>query len=118
MLILVIFIIIDRNKISNAQVQLRKQQVALKQQQAQIQNQRRESILNDCKDQNTRHDNTINFLNSLAKKIEKQHPDKKAAVESSLKQDYLLINALAPKQDCLALVKESVPSDKKPIPSK
>lgn len=70
-----------------------------------IQSQRKESIRRGCEDQNARHNNTISILNSL---IAKLPPDQRARAQANKEFTILLINALAPKQNCNLLVKKAV----------
>lgn len=71
---------------------------------AEIQRQRAENIMRDCVDQNNRHDKTVRTLDELLKKSGVS-PARRAA---SRQTTVLLINALAPKQDCDKLVAKSV----------
>ena len=76
--------------------------------QSNIQTQRRDSILASRRDQNRRHDNTIGTLNGLAKKDERKHPAETPRIQASLAQTELLIQALAPKQNCESLANRYV----------
>jgi uncharacterized protein YlxW (UPF0749 family) len=62
-----------------------------------IQEQRHESIIRDCQDQNVRHDNTIKTLNKLIANLPR---DERARAETNKAFTVVLINALAPKQNC------------------
>lgn len=73
-----------------------------------IQTQRRGSILAACRDQNRRHHNTIATLDALAKKAERTHPAETPRIQASLSQTDLLIQALAPKQNCESLANKYV----------
>lgn len=75
-----------------------------------VQQQRRASIMQECNAQNRRHDNTINELNRIAAIYIKQHPSQAKAIKQSIGQNVLLINALQPKQDCAAVVKQEAGS--------
>lgn len=79
-------------------------------QSTEIQHQRIESITRSCRDQNARHDRTILALRVIVHRLEIQQPAKKAQLENALKQNELLINALAPRQNCLVVVARAVPT--------
>lgn len=74
-----------------------------------IQTQRREGIISECRDQNRRHDRTIAKLDSIAATLSK---GKSAAVKASIRQSISynveLIDALAPKQNCVKLADKYV----------
>lgn len=73
-----------------------------------IQAERARSIRMSCEDQNRRHDSTIKTIDKL---ISKLPPDRRAAAKSSRASTILIINALAPKQNCNYLVKNLVSSE-------
>ena len=75
---------------------------------ADIQTQRRESILRSCLEQNVRHDNTINQLKIITAANLKQRPKEASKIKESVAPTIALIDALAPKKECAKLVKESV----------
>lgn len=70
-----------------------------------IQQSRRDSILHQCLDQNQRHKNTIEFLTHLAQQEKKDNPERTEHINTALSQYKLLIQALAPYQNCQQLVK-------------
>lgn len=70
-----------------------------------IQAERRASVLRNCHDQNQRHWNTIATLDEL---IAQAPPARRAQAAASRRYTVLLIQALAPLQDCDALVKRAV----------
>lgn len=72
-----------------------------------IQDQRRESILRACRDQNARHFNTIKTLDKLIAQLPESQ---RKQAEGSRNFTVLLIDALAPVQNCKKLVNESVHS--------
>lgn len=76
-----------------------------------IQDQRRDSILRTCEDQNKRHGDTLKVLDKVIAKVLKSDPSEttKKQLAASRANNVLLINALAPKQDCATLVEEAVP---------
>lgn len=69
-----------------------------------IQAQRRTSILAACREQNARHDDTIAKLDSI---IADLPPSQKAEAEQRREGTVLLIDALAPKRNCRALLRRS-----------
>lgn len=73
----------------------------------QIQQERVESILRACRDENERHDATIHRLDELIKRLP---PEKRTRAVQSRAGTVLLINALAPHRDCATLARASVPS--------
>jgi hypothetical protein len=76
-----------------------------------IQDQRRDSILRGCQDQNARHEKTLSVLDQVIAKVLKTKPPDgvKKQLAVSRANNVLLIDALAPKQDCAKLVVEAVP---------
>lgn len=68
-----------------------------------IQAERRNAYLVSCQDQNARHDATVNSLGVLISQI--RDPVRRRRAEASKVGTILLINALAPHQDCKARVK-------------
>lgn len=79
-----------------------KQNATILKQASQIQHQRRESIMRSCDDQNRRNAKTIQTLDNL---IAKFPPKRRAEAEANKVYSVLLINALAPKQNCIKLTK-------------
>lgn len=75
---------------------------------SEIQAQRRESIFRSCYEQNLRHDNTITQLQIISDVNVKRHPERATEIKESVRPTITLIDALAPKQNCVKLVKESV----------
>lgn len=73
----------------------------------QIQQERVESVLRSCRDENQRHDATIHRLDELIKRLP---PEKRTRAIQSRAGTVLLINALAPHRDCVTLARASVPS--------
>lgn len=74
-----------------------------------IQDSRRTSIKEQCKDQNSRHDHVITALDvALAPRLKQGNPKQDAAILQRRVSTILLIDALAPKQDCDQVVKERV----------
>lgn len=67
--------------------------------------QRADSIRTSCNDQNHRHDNTIHELHAL---VDQLPPARRAQAKRNISSTILLIDALAPKQNCDALVKRRV----------
>ena len=61
--------------------------------------------LSRCKDQNVRHNNTINALHLLANQNKLLFPERAKQIAQSVKQNILIINALAPKAKCKSIVK-------------
>lgn len=82
-----------------------------------IQEQRYEAVYRSCLEQNKRNDNTIGALKSIIATIVKAHPDQKAQLETALKQNELLINALAPKQACREVALKAVTKPPEPVPN-
>lgn len=72
---------------------------------ADIQSERKDSILRSCIDQNTRHDLTIRFLDE---QIGKLPTKQKIEAQVQRKVTILFINALAPHRNCDLLVLRSV----------
>jgi hypothetical protein len=85
-----------------------KQNDKIASQQLQIQNQRRDAIRNTCEDQNTRHDNTVAKFEAAAQEETKNHPEQAAQIQESIQANLQIIDALVPKQDCEALINQSV----------
>jgi hypothetical protein len=71
-----------------------------------IQQERIDSVVRACVDQNQRHDDAVNALYALLRKS----GVKEARLQSAGANVVSLINALAPKHDCNAVVKKAVPS--------
>lgn len=79
-----------------------------------IQDQRQESVLRSCKEQNLKHDNTIKTIDlQLAPRIEKADERQKAALKDRRDQTVLIIDALTPKRDCKKLAKAAVTEEGK-----
>jgi hypothetical protein len=78
-----------------------------------IQSQRKTAILADCQAQNARHDGATNALIDGAGQDERNAPTEAAKAEIRRRRDVTLglIDALAPKVDCVALVRRSVHPD-------
>ena len=81
---------------------LSKQSTVLSQE---IQRQRISTLLSECQAQNSRNRNTINYLDHLGANVIKKHPSQAHTVHIQLGQDDLLIDALAPHQNCKMIVK-------------
>lgn len=75
-----------------------------------IQSQRKEFVRRTCVDQNKRHDKTLRVLSHIVDVAEHKHPELRKAYEDSRAQNLLLINALAPKQNCVVAVKAAIAS--------
>jgi hypothetical protein len=69
-----------------------------------IQMQRRQSIYDNCNDQNKRNANTIKALGVVATQAEKSDPSQATQIKSQIKSNVLLIDALVPTGDCTAEV--------------
>jgi hypothetical protein len=73
-----------------------------------IQQQRVSITLANCVDQNAHHDGTVAALNRLLVAAEgKATPAARARIAASEAPTLLLINALAPKRDCAAVVEKT-----------
>lgn len=72
-----------------------------------IQQERAATAWRNCKDQNARHDNTIRKLDKILARVP---ADRRARAQSARQANVELINALAPKRNCLAVVRRTVPS--------
>lgn len=70
----------------------------------QIQQQRFEAVVTNCREVNRRHDNTVRTLTILvAEARKKASPQRAAQLKQSIASTTLLIDALAPKRaDCVA----------------
>lgn len=80
-----------------------------------IQAERTSNILRLCQDQNKRHDDTVTNLDSLlalAKVKYANNPAKLEQIRESRASTISLIDALAPKNDCAAILRQQVPSGK------
>lgn len=73
-----------------------------------VQSQRVEAIRSNCEAQNRRHDETIVTLDRLVASL----PDgpRKERAKAGRKGTVLLIEALQPRQDCVALVRRAAPT--------
>lgn len=79
-----------------------------------IQTDRKDFIQKTCKSQNERHDNTIATLYKISKQAQKDFPKRAAEIRKSVSSNIVLIDALAPKQNCNALVRASQGEHVKP----
>lgn len=79
----------------------------------QIQTQRKDAIRKACDDQNTRHDGTAYALRLAEKDAKRRHPEQKKEIEKNSEVSLGLIDALAPHQDCDAIVKAATESKEK-----
>jgi uncharacterized membrane protein len=98
-----------QNKIDKARtVELQQITRGLRQSVRDIQQSRIDITRDACEDQNRRHDRTIRRLNSLVRKAaaEAADPARRAQLRASAGGSIFLIDALAPKVDCDALVAE------------
>lgn len=80
---------------------------------------RKETFYNNCKTQNERHDATIAELHQLVQKIsslKSTTPIKKTQLQGSVVFTTLLVDALAPKQNCKIVVPLQLKGKKVPIP--
>lgn len=80
---------------------------------AAIQAARRETILQVCRDQNKRHDSTITELNSILDTAEvglPPHGQRWQQIEDSRVFATLIINRLAPRKDCQAVLRAETKS--------
>jgi len=74
-----------------------------------IQASRAENVLSACREQNARHDATVTTLDQLlADAAHTASPARRRQLAQSRTSTVLLIDALAPKRDCLARVRELV----------
>lgn len=73
---------------------------------ADIQRERASATFNGCHDQNVRHDRTIAKLHSIVAKLPPGRERRRA--KRNIGGTVALIDALAPRQDCAALVKRRV----------
>jgi hypothetical protein len=75
-----------------------------------IQQQRYATVFASCEDQNGRHDHTIKVLNAIITKLETANLTKKQKrqLRVSARDNILLINALAPKRDCIEAAQKAV----------
>jgi len=81
-----------------------------------IQHQRYASVLNTCLDQNTRRANTIRTLNHVILKLP---PKQQARAAKRAQYTILLINSLAPHQNCLTVAHNALhPPKDSPQPPK
>lgn len=92
-------------KIQHQAGQIKKQNVA-------IQNERRDSVLRSCRDQNDRHGEALTALDDI---LTKAGVTSKRRARSHLQIDPL-INALAPKRNCIKVANATVNTDKKVKP--
>lgn len=73
---------------------------------AQIQLERARNVLSNCEDSNARHDRTVAQLERLVEAI--RDPVRRARAVQGMAGTVALIDALAPKRDCRALVERQV----------
>lgn len=73
-----------------------------------IQEERKNSIISSCQDQNDRHDNTIQLLQKNGDDQIRKQPERSAEIRNSIRLTILLIDALVPKRDCLKIANEAV----------
>lgn len=74
-----------------------------------INDERTRNILMVCADTNARHDGTIRALNViLARQLKTAGPRERARLRASRENTVLLIEALAPKRDCVRLARQQV----------
>lgn len=73
-----------------------------------IQQQRRETILRSCNEQNRRHDDTLREFHILAKKAAKKHPEQAARIKEAVKGNLRLIESLVPKRPCAQIAAQAV----------
>lgn len=76
-----------------------------------VQNQRRDLLYRGCRDQNSRHDDSLVALKKLLKKSGVSQARRTAAYQ----QTKVLIDALVPKYNCVKLANRFVKPNKKPI---
>lgn len=76
-----------------------------------IQQERANSVRSSCLEQNARHDKTLAKLDKLVADI--KDPAEKARAQANIGGTVALIEALAPKQDCTALVRKAVSDERK-----
>lgn len=79
-------------------------------------NTRRDFILDSCKAQNGRHDATIKKLRLAAEASAKRNPKFAKEIRASVEDNVQIIDALAPKQDCVKLSRVAVGKAKPPPP--
>jgi hypothetical protein len=72
-----------------------------------IQLQRASTIRGNCEDQNERNYSTVAKLNKAVAVEIKRHPERKDQIRQSAEVSIGLINALAPHQDCVKVVREA-----------
>lgn len=84
-----------------------------------IQQNRKEVIFNNCRNQNMRHDATIIELNKLALQIlsKAKNPTVKAQLRRSIRYNIELINAIVPRQDCAKVLQRTLAGQPAPLPS-
>lgn len=80
---------------------------------AEIQHQRRDSIARTCKDQNKRHDDTVIEFNRLADRAAVRNPKMAEQIHDNVKANLRIIDAIAPKQDCVHLVTLALAGDQR-----
>lgn len=78
-----------------------------------IQRERADAIMRDCREGNKRHDNTIHALDAIMRQNIREGRTTAQQAARSRQLTILLIDALAPRQDCKALVKAAVSPPKK-----
>ena len=96
--------------------QIKAEQTQIKMTQLAIQQQRYEYVYRTCREQNHRNSKTIGTLKDIIRKIVKKHPEQAVQLAVAEKQNELLINALAPRQDCKAVAIKAVSKPPHPLP--
>jgi esterase/lipase len=78
----------------------------------QIQDERARNVRDNCEQVNERHDNTVATLDGLLARARKgASPQQRKQIQQSRASTLLLIDALAPRRDCEALVRQQVGPD-------
>lgn len=109
---------IQQDRLETQQKQLARLSAANRDLVVDIQQQRKASIRAACQDTNRRNTKTSYRLNKAAEKAAQEAPDAalKARIRESVKTSLGLIDSLAPKQNCEAIVKKAVkPIDPVPV---
>ena len=75
----------------------------------QINRERLQNVTRNCEDVNARHDRAVRTVEQiLGPRLEKAGPVERRRLEASRETTVLLIEALTPKRDCVALAREQV----------
>jgi hypothetical protein len=82
-----------------------------------IKDTRRSFVESSCVAQNKRHDTTIAKFREAAERSIKRTPEFADEIRASIKDNLEIIDALAPKQDCVRLGKVAVGDEKPPPPT-